>query len=308
MRNEKISVIVPIYKVENELERCLQSILKQTYAHLEIILVDDESPDKCPEICDYYAKQDTRVIVIHKENGGLSDARNAGLKVATGDYVLYVDSDDYIELNACEKLIQYATDDVDFIVGACREVHKKSVKYQKHTNITVGKLYTAKDFAIESIKKGEWFAPAWLNMYKRQFLIDNELYYKKGIVYEDMQMLPRLYLAATKIVYSDFCFYNYIIREGSIMTSGKSLEKRNMSLAIYKEWFELLHNVEDEEYKRYLSAALVRHYLASSRLHEIKEWTIPGFDFKFAMKYALGIKDKIKVLAFTLFPEIYVKI
>ena len=97
--------------MENELERCLQSILKQTYAHLEIILVDDESPDKCPEICDYYAKQDTRVIVIHKENGGLSDARNAGLKVATGDYVLYVDSDDYIELNACEKLIQYATDD-----------------------------------------------------------------------------------------------------------------------------------------------------------------------------------------------------
>ncbi len=93
---EKISVIVPIYKVEEYLHRCIDSIINQTYTNLEIILVDDGSPDNCPMICDEYAKKDSRIRVIHKKNGGLSDARNAGLEIATGEYIGFVDSDDWI--------------------------------------------------------------------------------------------------------------------------------------------------------------------------------------------------------------------
>ena len=106
-----ISVIVPIYKVEKYLETCVMSLIHQTYENLEIILVDDGSPDKCPEICDAYEKTDDRIRVIHKKNGGLSDARNAALEKTTGKYITFVDSDDYVDAEYIEKLynalIQY---------------------------------------------------------------------------------------------------------------------------------------------------------------------------------------------------------
>ena len=105
MKSALISVIVPIYKVEKYLDECIESIVNKTYRNLEIILVDDGSPDKCPEMCDQWAKKDERIRVIHKENGGLSSARNAGLDVATGDYVGFVDSDDFIERDMYEKKI-----------------------------------------------------------------------------------------------------------------------------------------------------------------------------------------------------------
>ncbi len=103
--NQKISVIVPIYKVENYLHRCVDSIINQTYTNLEIILVDDGSPDNCPMICDKYVKKDSRIRVIHKKNGGLSDARNAGINIATGEYIGFVDSDDYISLHFYQRLM-----------------------------------------------------------------------------------------------------------------------------------------------------------------------------------------------------------
>ena len=113
-----VSIIVPVYKVEIELDRCVHSLVNQTHPNIEIILVDDGSPDTCPELCDQYAKEDNRIKVVHKENGGLSDARNAGLKKATGDYILYVDSDDYIDLDSCERLLNAIGDqEVDIVVG-----------------------------------------------------------------------------------------------------------------------------------------------------------------------------------------------
>ena len=103
--NDKISVIVPIYKVEDYLDRCIESIVGQTYSNLEIILVDDGSPDSCPQLCDEYAKKDSRIKVIHKQNGGVSSARNEGLKFAHGEYIGFVDPDDYVHPSMYEKLI-----------------------------------------------------------------------------------------------------------------------------------------------------------------------------------------------------------
>ena len=106
--NPKISVIVPVYKVEKYLDKCVESIVNQTYKNLEIILVDDGSPDNCPAMCDEWAEKDERIRVIHKENGGLADARNAGMDIATGDYIGFVDSDDWIEPNMYEVLLKNA--------------------------------------------------------------------------------------------------------------------------------------------------------------------------------------------------------
>ena len=108
MENPCISVIVPVYKVEQHLDKCIQSIVQQTLSSLEILLVDDGSPDRCPEICDKWAARDSRIRVIHKDNGGLSDARNAGIESACGEYIMFVDSDDYIAEQACERLLEYA--------------------------------------------------------------------------------------------------------------------------------------------------------------------------------------------------------
>lgn len=104
---EYVSIVVPVYKVEQYLDRCVNSIICQTYKKLEIILVDDGSPDECPKMCEKWAKKDSRVKVIHKKNGGLSDARNKGIDIATGEYLLFVDSDDYLELDACEKWLMH---------------------------------------------------------------------------------------------------------------------------------------------------------------------------------------------------------
>lgn len=103
--NPLISVIVPIYNVEKYLVRCVDSIVNQTYKNLEIILVDDGSPDRCPQMCDDYAEKDSRIKVVHKKNGGLSDARNAGMAVATGEYISFIDSDDWIETSMFELLL-----------------------------------------------------------------------------------------------------------------------------------------------------------------------------------------------------------
>ncbi|MBQ3502131.1 MAG: glycosyltransferase [Clostridia bacterium] len=113
---KKVSVIVPVYKVEEYLDRCVESIVKQTYKNLEIILVDDGSPDNCPKMCDDWAKKDDRIKVIHKENGGLSDARNAGLDVATGEYISFIDSDDFIHETMIEKLLNSAIENDSDIV------------------------------------------------------------------------------------------------------------------------------------------------------------------------------------------------
>ena len=114
--NEKISVIVPIYKVEQVLKRCVDSILSQTYENLEIILVDDGSPDQCPAICDAYARQDARIKVVHKKNGGLASARNAGMKAVSGTYLFFLDSDDWLEENGIEQLYKTAEQyNVDFV-------------------------------------------------------------------------------------------------------------------------------------------------------------------------------------------------
>ena len=176
----KISIIVPVYKVEHELDRCVKSLLGQTYKNIEIILVDDGSPDCCPKMCDEFARQDNRVKVVHKRNGGLSDARNAGLKVASGEYVLYVDSDDYIDIDSCERFMEARNNEnVDIIVGNAVMEKKDGNELINHSEIQEGITYTSKEFVEQAIKANQWYAPAWLNMYRKDFLLENDLFLKR---------------------------------------------------------------------------------------------------------------------------------
>lgn len=302
----KISIIVPVYKVEKELDRCVQSLLKQTYKNLEIILVDDGSPDRCPILCDQYAMEDERIRVIHKKNGGLSDARNAGLNLATGEYVLYVDSDDYIELDSCERLISATSDgQVDIVVGNAIMEKPDGNEKMIHSATPAGFIYSAKDFVEKAVCESQWYAPAWLNMYRRKFLLDNELYFKKGIYFEDVQMLPRVFLPAKKITCIDGTFYHYIIRENSIMTSQRDEKKKNDSVKNLKEWKNQFDLLDDKALQKCMYGMLVKMYIHECQLYDIHGFVIDGMDFSFCFKNALNKKEKIKTVLFGKMPKAY---
>ena len=156
-----ISVIVPVYKVEQYLDECVQSIRNQTYTNLEIILVDDGSPDRCPEMCDEYARQDSRIKVIHKPNGGLSSARNAGLDIATGEYVGFVDSDDIVKPNMYETLLSAFEDEKTIFAVKCQYIRLKNDNLvpQDMWQISETRIIPPKDY-LSKLVLGFFSSPA----------------------------------------------------------------------------------------------------------------------------------------------------
>ena len=214
MQKPLFSIVVPIYKVEEYLERCLITLINQTEKDIEIILVDDGSPDNCPTICDKYAEQDRRIVVIHKANGGLSDARNEGIKNATGKYIIFVDSDDYIDLDACKKMSIYAKDNVEIIVSD--GISDDGNRNLNHSGVKNGRVYTGQQFLKETLNGCPM--AAWLYIYNRDFLTGNALMFKNGIFHEDEEFTPRALLLAKSVVNTGESYYHYVIRENSIMT------------------------------------------------------------------------------------------
>ena len=172
--SELISVIVPIYKVEQYLDQCVESIRVQTYKNLEIILVDDGSPDKCPELCEQYALKDERIIVVHKKNGGLSDARNYGINVSTGNYIIFVDGDDYIEKNMIQRLYDALQNSkADIVVGGINYVDEYGKILPKtQENLPEG-IMSQQDFWNKYY--GCYTIPCvvvWNKIYKKSFFKD----------------------------------------------------------------------------------------------------------------------------------------
>lgn len=223
-----ISIIVPIYGVEKYLQRCVQSLLAQTYRNIEVILVDDESPDRCPEMCDDYAKLDSRVKVIHKKNGGLSDARNAGLEIAKGDYVAFVDSDDYVTLDFVESLYQAAARKKADIsaCGFYKVYGEKKIEIEKKTEkSTFSPIEAVRDiFVINSTLE----VMTWNKLYRRSLFIDNNITFPVGRIHEDNFTTYKLLYFASKVVYVDRPMYYYIQREDSIM--GRAFDNRRLDM------------------------------------------------------------------------------
>lgn len=305
-----ISIIVPIYKVESYLDRCINSLVGQTYKNIEIILVDDGSPDKCPQKCDDWAAKNSRIVVIHKENGGLSDARNAGIKRASGDYLLFVDSDDYIELDSCEKFIEIADKtQADIIVGNALQENPRGLIHMDRTNLEEGRLYSSTDFIKLAINAREWYAPAWFSLYKRSMYKEKHLEYTKGLLHEDMEMLPRVFFAAQTVSYLNEEFYHYVTRDDSIMGSANKQKNGKHIMKIYAEWKSLFDSVEDTELKRLLYGFLVKCYLRSVRELQMTDGIrIDGINNKFIFKYGLDSKEKLKAVLFAISPRMYTRL
>ena len=211
-----VSIIVPIYKVEQYLRRCLDSIVNQTYTNLEIILVDDGSPDACPQICDEYAKKDKRIEVIHKKNGGLSDARNAGLEVCKGEYISFVDSDDWVDENYIDILINLAiAKNADITIG--ENIQTKQA-LQKQNKESTNKTYSSKDALIHLFNQNHIaFIVSWGKIYKRNLF--STLRFPVGKFHEDEFTTYILFYHSKKIVYTNRILYYYFRHSNSITGS-----------------------------------------------------------------------------------------
>ena len=208
-----ITVIIPIYKVEEYLEKCLDSVINQTYTNLEIILVDDGSPDNCGNICDKYAKKDERIKVIHKENGGLSDARNVGIKNANGKYITFVDSDDYITKDYVGYLYSLIKEyNVKLAICGIKTIWKETKK-SKSEREKVECLDTKEAFKNMLFARGIEVA-AYGKLYLTELW--NGLEFPKGKAYEDTAVTYKLIEKSKKIAYGSKNCYYYVARVGSI--------------------------------------------------------------------------------------------
>ena len=218
-----ISVIVPIYNVEDYLERCVDSIINQTYKNLEIILVDDGSPDNCPQMCDDYAKKDSRIKVVHKKNGGLSDARNAGMKVATGEYVSFIDSDDYVSLDFYETLFQTMIDNDSDIVECSIVKFYENEKFDEYSDDQMIENFNTVDGLEELINENSFHQYVWNKLYKSSIALD--IPYEVSKLNEDDFWTYQIFGRAKRVTRLNRTLYYYFQRSSSIMGNGYNIRR-----------------------------------------------------------------------------------
>lgn len=281
----KVSVIVPVYKVEKYLGNCVESLIKQTLKDIEIILVDDGSPDRCPLICDEYAAKDRRITVLHKKNGGVSAARNDGLKIAHGEYIIFCDSDDWMEERAFEVLVNAAENsNADIAIGDVYQVRgeeKQHSVFYEHNFTTDDKTYIEKLIEADIYRTYCPMPPAggpafgyggpWNKLVKRRLLVDNNICFDlrvKGI-FDDILYTAHILACANKVSYVSVPVYNYRIVETSITHSYKPnvIEINN---AIFEAWQEFFYEQKaNGRFDKAFYACVLRRIEESIKLYYV---------------------------------------
>lgn len=256
----KISVVVPVYKVEQYIDRCMESLIKQDFDSYEIILVDDGSPDNCGSICDKYAEKYEYVKVVHKKNGGLSSARNAGIQVASGEYLFFVDSDDWVDKKALSTLYNIAVDTEAEIVSGSYQL-AKSVDDKKTSDNKI-RVFNRDDALEYYLRRGmssiisEY--PAWSKLYKRDLFRDEE--FPVGQLYEDVATVFKLIKKTNKYAKTEKIIYYYFQNTSSI-THNKFKNSDMDAIKIGKQLVEETKN-ERESIQKYAFQKEIRGYFS----------------------------------------------
>lgn len=250
------SIIIPIYKVEKYINECIDSVISQSYQDYEIILVDDGSPDRCPEICDEYAKTDKKIKVIHKENGGLSDARNAGLRIASGKYILFLDSDDFLNKESLKELSDciQSVGEVDILLCSMLLYNEKDSLFYKNHKAYIDKRkkeVSGIEILVDLIKTQTIMWSVSSSVFRRENLINKNIYFEKNLIgAEDLDFFMNVILhsktfAAENI---DICIYR-LGREGSI-TTNLNTKALYVQLFVRKKWFDYFANLSIDDLEK----------------------------------------------------------
>ena len=262
--NGKVSVVVPVYNVESYLEKCMDSIVGQTYSNLEIILVNDGSTDGSCEICEKYAGRDGRIKLISKKNGGLSDARNAGLDAASGEYLFFVDSDDFLELNAISELVSRAKAyEADVVVCNYTYAHEKDGNLiPLRSSAEALEVYeTGTDFYRQCCRDNNRLGHsnlAWGKLYRMNLFKD--IRFPVGKIHEDEMTIYKVLAEALRTVYLDDVLYYYVVRAGSIM-SVKSPEQDLHRIEAYEERYRFFEARNENEIVNHTLSLLLGGYI-----------------------------------------------
>lgn len=297
-----VSVIIPVYKVESYLRQCVDSVLAQTYTDFEIILVDDGSPDGCPAICDEYAAKDSRVKVMHKENGGLSDARNVGIKGAKGEYLLFLDSDDYLDTE-----FKYINAVIDFILSTRLDVYflRSIQEIPSHSHWTtkyVCTVHSRKRFLLRTFFSVPYQA-AWLFIVKRAFIVDGNLFFKKGILHEDEEWMPRI-LLENRCPVGIISLPLYVYRKerpGSIVNT-RSEKSVSVKADFIIQFAALYKTLADPYEKKFLATRIANLYTGILKEKEIQvePYLKKINSFSYFLKKSLFLKHRLLYIAYKL--------
>lgn len=304
-KSPQISVIVPIYKIERYLRQCIDSILAQTFTDFELLLIDDGSPDGCPAICDEYAEKDARIRVFHKQNGGVTSARNKGLDNAKGNWIIYIDGDDWIEPTYVEELYNAAiNNEADIAICAFRFVYEDGSSVIEHPT----RWDDDKSVSLNRYISSVW-TTAWGSIHKSSLYHNNGVRSPQNITYcEDFHLMARLCYFADKVITIDSPLYNYRQQLSSIMHSLNDKTWRD-ELTAYKEIIDFFRN--QGELEKYIKAmswrtlkATQEMTLDTSRFEDFKNynpdkknyiWDCPYIGFKIKMLSWLITHDCVPI-------------
>lgn len=261
---EKVSVVVPIYKVENYLERCINSIISQSYSNLEILLVNDGSPDNCGAIAEIYAKKDSRIMVLHKKNGGLSDARNYGMRFVTGEYTLFVDSDDWLHTKMVEIAVEHMKQfKADVVQTAFYYAYDNFLLYdQRCYSIDNPPMVFSNTELMKELMVNEKVKNfAWGKLFRTELIKD--ILFKKGVLFEDVFWTYKVFQHINKYVllHQPLCFYYH--RDDSIVAAYSLRNLDILKGMLERHQFIKTHykSLADESYKGILKESILQYNL-----------------------------------------------
>lgn len=297
----KFSIVVPVYNVDAYLDNCLASLQAQDFADFEVICVNDGSTDRSREILSAWASKMPQIRLIDRENGGLSAARNTGLAAATGDYVVFVDSDDWVESSMLSRLAE-ETRDEDMLCYACRKSDSGTTDNLLPERTDGWSYYNR--HALEHREVA--FVCVWQRCYRRQFLIDNILYFREGILHEDNEFTPRACLHAKSIKVIPDVLYNYRVRPGSIMTT-RGLRSKESLITIGNELSELFSN-ENGIDKTIVYQALTQCYQMAfvNNTHEEDQYLLPLVNWQCYRRVSrTKTRHRLQYLALRISPTLF---
>lgn len=267
---KKISIIVPVYNVEAYLSECLHSVVNQTFRDMEIILVDDGSTDRSLEIMREFAEKDSRIKIITQPNSGVSEARNTGIRAASGEYILFVDSDDTIMPDSVETLYNKACEtDSDLLLGNalwCYPDGRQETVFKRNEELNSQVGIPGEACYIKLMKIKCAFPPlVYLFFMKRELIIRNKLFFKEGIIHEDILWCIKAMLSATRVTMIDFNYYYYRRREGSLTNSDNMEYRINSLIVVAQEIKKMIRKLKKEKESPELIDSLYTEIFGQSR-------------------------------------------
>jgi len=306
MESPLISIIVPVYNVKKYLYKCINSIIPQLDGRSEVLLIDDGSTDGSGNICDELEKKSAFIRTYHKSNGGLSDARNYGIEKSSGKYLMFVDSDDYLEegslANFYDVILKY---DTDVIVSKSYAVDERGNAKDEVDYSIKGGLYDINSYfkAMRKNPKSVIFCAQYF-ICKKSLVLKEKLTFKFGVIHEDELWTAILLLKCNNVYYLDYYFYYHLMRDGSIMHSNNFERSGKSLLTIGSELDEIYRNEKRDI--RYLKDRLARFYLQA--FPKLGTNFLPLFNRKLPLRNSYYLSTKSKALFFLLFPNLYYKI